>query len=240
MKFINQLLSLLAFTVSVYSNTIPQKKLYTRGIDERFDINIIPNQQCRAELSEYSECFADEVSKTSITLKGIREYCEAANTEKCQQFYKDGLVPMESCRGLPDDVVNQFNDNFINFKTKYITYCIEGEKHEACPIALIYNDLYFLNDDLNLDMNYVHNITQETCTSKACTEATIKALDLFNEDTQLSEAYINSDNHLSINIGKIREITNYLKSEECSGSESLVKFIKSSILFTFGLVFFLI
>lgn len=171
----------------------------------------IDNDSCELALSEYDECFYT----SDINLLNIDSVCSTFHSEKCQNFYSNGFIKgLESCQSqnpklfkVTDNVYNPIY-NRLKFK------CTNDENGNYCPMNKLELDLRTM---INVNLYTLYNeAAEETCKSKACTDAYIQYLNYTNtiDDHILEKITTKTENTLSELKNKISELEDKVQEFE--------------------------
>jgi len=199
MKFTTQLLSILAAS-SVLSYTVKRQETdenieSLRDITtpseipdiSNFDLSqltqidlsflgINKNEQCDNALKEYNDCLA---GMNEIEDQQKDTICGTFNSEKCQNFFKNGVKSVKGCENLEDMLlrIEEFlvEANSVSLKMQ----CAKDENGQYCPLSNLSTQL--IKDAKNKENNNDEEFKQKyneavnnTCKSRTCIDAALE------------------------------------------------------------------
>ncbi|OUM68791.1 hypothetical protein PIROE2DRAFT_3489 [Piromyces sp. E2] len=250
MKFHHQLISFLLVS--------PVFSRYYNSLLTDFVLESTPNNSLMKRVNptpEYEEAYlkcgnALKEKKYDECLKNVNnEYidnidtnCNFFNSEKCQDFYSNGLAIVSECQGdiLKEDrnVDQMLLDTFMA-EYKYI--CSKDEFGEKCPYYVIAYSTYNNVTEPMIPQIYekqLYSVIENTCKSPICTKEFLAFNEQIQKHEEIYTKYKEENRKIKEKKGKIivnkekrnfsiedfthvdketiRELTiQYLKSEEC-------------------------
>lgn len=151
MKLLSSLV-ILTLAASTFSSSIPMKR------------QEYLSPSCQEELDKLEECDFEYY-------KDIDIICENFHTDKCQQFYKNGIHSLKGCKNDDPNSINFVQEAFDMTFPTYAGLCAIDENGEPCPVSAL--KINFTNEKISLE-NYYRNLEiaiRSTCKSKRCTDA---------------------------------------------------------------------
>jgi len=178
MKFFTSLLTILVATTA-YASTNKQ----TKNVDidltkvKLGDFGLEDNEACNKALDAYEDCLSTTILEDSNKDKN----CEIIKSEKCQNFFKNGIKSVKGCENI-----NEFKLKLENIYLKTTLYslnmeCAKDENGKYCPLSSISTQITAraknkqnqqVSDD-EFKSVYTDSV-MNTCSSKACINAAIE------------------------------------------------------------------
>ncbi|ORX75388.1 hypothetical protein BCR32DRAFT_329835 [Anaeromyces robustus] len=131
------------------------------------DQNAVNN--CKTGIKEYTECIT---VKEKISKSNIDKYCETFNSEKCKKLFRQGILNVvPSCSSIPKGYQKQIKKKYDTLNYTFKLLCATDETKQYCPLS----NSYITNGNAAFNNEGFNKAVQETCKSKACTDAAIEA-----------------------------------------------------------------
>jgi len=139
---------------------------------ERRDVLSLTGDCGKVLKEQFSNCLISE----KITLDNLENVCSTYKSEKCQNLIKSGIGKIDACSSQINTVIETF-DKVISGKiaSAIELKCAKDENGNVCPIS----NYVIQNGDIPQDPNddKWKQAVEETCKSKACSEAFINYTD---------------------------------------------------------------
>jgi len=212
MKLYNPLV-VLALVTSTFANTIPVKRQTQAQpqAQQQAQQQAQPQAQaqmqtgftqaCQIELKKYEECY---YLFNSLNMnKPVDDVCGTFYSDKCQQFYKNGIKSLEGCKNDNVNLVT-YNQGRVDLEAGTITaICGRDENGNTCPVQslIIQLNKKLITQDEYLDK--LEDAIKETCKSPQCTDIYLKynlAEAKAEIDNSMNQAYSNFLNEVKANI----------------------------------------
>lgn len=151
---------------------------------EKRDIPGVSSDCYNALKSQFNDCLTSE----KITFSNLESVCSAYKSEKCQNFFNSSISNIDSCSNEVKTVLESVEKTIKSNVSRIINLkCAKDENGNICPIS----NYVIANGDIPSDPNNPEwkQAVDETCKSKACSEAFINYSDsTVNNDNGVSQA----------------------------------------------------
>jgi len=233
MKF-TSLLSLVAASTA-FAYTIPSKRanvdLANLDLTNLLDgaTGLTTSDACKKATEEFQECIigTDQIKKDTLD-----KVCETYNSQKCQDFYKNGLNGVEACKNDDAFLIQMSNVIVESNQSNVGLFCIKDEANQYCPYGQFILDIASKSETItNAEVEASYNqAVNNVCKSKKCTDAFVEYTDKKNKLTgdieDLNKKLSKSKRAefkttLSDANKTLEETINYLKSTDCTSQQTV-------------------
>ncbi|OUM62980.1 hypothetical protein PIROE2DRAFT_10612 [Piromyces sp. E2] len=201
MKFFTSVVAL-ATIASVYASPMltPRQENTEEQLQNTSEIIKSLPPECQKEIELYADC------NVNINLSNYEKCC----SETCINFFKDPFKYIPSCKG------NTLIDSTLTPETLEVTNnnllleCAKDEQGNKCPFSKV------LINEVN---GVTNNIYDETCLSKACTDATYQHYSYNLDHVDSNPLYTEAEKQKTKN--SLNETLRRLKLDECVSKHQL-------------------
>ena len=141
------------------------------------------NVECVTAIkAQISDCITSE----QITFSNLESICSAYKSEKCQTFFNSSISSIPACSGEVKDVVNSVEKSIkLHVASVIDLKCAKDENGNICPIS----NYVIQNGDIPSDPSDPNwqQAVQDTCKSKACSEAFINYTNTTNNNNNSND-----------------------------------------------------
>jgi len=229
---ITNFVSLIAAT-STFALTIPSKRadVDLSNIDLTNLLSgaegIATSDECKKATAEFKECF---IGTDLIKNDTLDKVCETYSSQKCQDFYKNGLNNIDACKNDNALLLQMSTVMTETIQSNIGVFCIKDEANQYCPYGQFILDLAsksenITNEEVEKNYNFAVN---NSCKSKKCTDAFIEYTDKKNKllsDVEGLNKTLTKRGEFNtvLNAGAdktLEETIKYLKSDECTSQQT--------------------
>jgi len=158
-------LVVLALATSSFANSIPVK----RQLQNVFNLN----QACQTEVMKYEECY-NLYTNLNRNSTAVETVCDTFYTDKCQQFYKNGIKSLEGCKSDNEHRVTYWQGK-VDLEVGTITsICGKDEAGNYCPVQSLIIDLNKKIISQDEYLKKLEDSIKETCKSSQCIDIYLK------------------------------------------------------------------
>jgi len=229
---ITNFISLIAAT-STFALTIPSKRadVDLSNIDLTNLLSgaegIATSDECKKATEDYKECF---IGTDLIKNDTLDKVCETYSSQKCQDFYKNGLNSIDACKKDNAILLQMSTVMTETIQSNIGVFCIKDEANQYCPYGQFILDLASKSDSItNEEVEKNYNLAvNNSCKSKKCTDAFIEYTDKKNKllsDVEGLNKTLSKRGEFStaLSVGAekaLEETIKYLKSDECTSQQT--------------------
>jgi len=233
MKFTN-LLTLVAAT-SAFAYTIPSKRanvdLANLDLTKILEgaTGLTTSEACKKASDEFQECIigTDQIKKDTLD-----KICETYNSQKCQDFYKNGLSGVEACKDDEAFLIQMSNVMIESNQSNIGLFCIKDEANQYCPYGQFIIDIASKSETItDAEVETSYNLAvNNSCKSKKCTDAFLEYTDKKDkltadiEDLNKKLEGKAKRAEFKTTLGEankaLEETINYLKSTDCTSQQT--------------------
>ncbi|OUM68792.1 hypothetical protein PIROE2DRAFT_3490 [Piromyces sp. E2] len=207
-------------------------------LDKKSENNFVQvYEECNESLNIYNDCLKEVKGPF---LKDVHNSCEIYRSEKCQNYYREGILIEPKCHNklLKDYVkMKQFQIKVVTFDSEFP--CIFDEEDNECPYVSLLRRNHS-KDDGNNSKEYheklFYTIINETCYSKTCSDAYLAYMNGYAGKKEAENQYkllleklnktINTTNQ-NIIIKRSFSIENYIKEDPHNIINKTILYVQS-------------
>lgn len=210
-------MKLLSKILVLFTSSFALSSTIQENTKQSISINYDENADCIQTLLNYEECLFKKYNNDTLKKENYDDICEIYNSDKCQKFYKEGVVSIPECKELGE--VLTFQNQILYDKADY-TYqriCSKDENGKYCPLSG-----YDISENKDSDREAHDEAVNETCKSRKCIDSAIESI---NKEINLNNGINEFQSKIKNNINKRQYDSSNIKDED--EKELLINFFES-------------
>lgn len=159
-------------------------------------INAIPleKRDCVITLSDYDEC----LQGSDVNMSNIDSICASYNSQKCQNFYANGLTnEINACNNEHVNIKLDIDDVIKSNQAKLKFICTKDESGNICPMVKYSMENKIKASESN-NPAYLQS-SNDTCKSKLCSDAYVQYL---QQVKSVAQKVVDTENKINEKIEK--------------------------------------